>query len=126
MLTMRQVNGQTVITWQIDGDGTVAGARPATVQGASGAAKWDSRQLTINYAGTGQLHLQNNTVLVGQINAPNARVLATGAEVYGSVVGNAIDMNASSIIHFDRQLSATPPTTYTVGADRLTSFSWKK
>ncbi|MFN7916391.1 MAG: pilus assembly PilX N-terminal domain-containing protein [Vicinamibacterales bacterium] len=32
MLAMRQVDGQTVITWQITGDGVVAGARPATVE----------------------------------------------------------------------------------------------
>lgn len=98
----------------------------STIQGGSDSTKWDPSQLTINYAGKDDFKLDNDAVLVGRINAPNARLMINKSEVYGSVVGRTVDLNNSAKIHYDRKLGTAAPSTYTVGADMLTSFSWKK
>ncbi len=98
----------------------------STIQGGSASTKWDPSQLTINYAGKDDFKLDNDAVLVGRINAPNARLMVNKSEVYGSVVGRTVDLNNSAKIHYDRKLGTAAPSTYTVGADMLTSFSWKK
>lgn len=87
---------------------------------------WDATQLTINYAGNGALQIANDSIVIGQLNAPNAHVSINDSDVYGSVIGSTIALANASRIHFDRRLKSTALSTYTVGADMLTSFSWKK
>ena len=85
---------------------------------------YDAKQLLINYAGTGAITVQPvNGRFVGQINAPNANV-TINTEYYGSMIGSTVTFGNRTRLHFDRSLSAT--TTFAVGPDMLTSFSWKK
>ncbi|MFN7916390.1 MAG: hypothetical protein U0Q55_13705 [Vicinamibacterales bacterium] len=70
--------------------------------------------------------MTNDVTMVGQINAPNAKVSLNSSDVYGSVIASTIGMTNDAAIHFDRRLKSAAASTYTVGADMLTSFSWKK
>lgn len=108
------------------GDSNPIQLNSSSIRGATNGDRWSAAQLTINYAGSGQIQMENDAVMVGQLNAPNARVSINSSEVYGSVVGSTIDMNNDAAIHFDRRLKSAAASTYTVGADMLTSFSWKK
>ena len=88
------------------------------------ANPYDAKQLLIKYAGTGAITVQPaNGRFVGQINAPSANV-TINTDYYGALIGSTVTFGNRTRLHFDRSLSAT--TTFAVGPDMLTSFSWKK
>ena len=90
-------------------------------------ANWDATQLQINYAGTGTIHFGEESTFIGQINAPNAAVGGgEGMKYYGSLVASTIHLGEDSSLHLDRHLAAVTPAGFTVGADLVTSFTWKK
>lgn len=108
------------------GNSTPLQLNSSSIRGATTGDRWSAAQLTINYAGTGQLQMVNDAIMVGQLNAPNAKVSINSSELYGSVIASTIGMTNDAAIHFDRRLKSAAASTYTVGADMLTSFSWKK
>ena len=87
---------------------------------------WDPTQLQLNYAGTGTIRFDNQATSVAVINAPNASVIVNSSDYYGSIIGKTITFGNAAKLHFDRHLGAVAAMTYIVGADMLTSFSWKK
>ena len=90
------------------------------------ASPWDPQQLQISYAGTGLVRFDNQATSVAVINAPNAPVVVNSSDYYGSIIGYTVTFGNAAKLHFDRHLASTAAVTYIVGADMLTSFSWKK
>lgn len=90
------------------------------------ANKWDPLNVIINYAGTDSIRFDNAATQVGQVNAPNANVVVNSSEFYGSIIGKTITFGNAAKLHYDTQLNNAGPASFNVGADMLTSFSWKK
>ena len=90
------------------------------------AHAYDPSMLQINYAGTARVQWNNEATSILQLNAPNATVNVRSSEVYGSIIGNTVNFNNAATLHFDRHLLTHAPTTFQVGNDMLTSFTWKK
>jgi hypothetical protein len=90
------------------------------------ARPWDPTQLQINYAGTGTITLDNQATSVAEINAPKANVIVNSSDFYGSIIGATVTFGNAARLHFDRHLGSAGSMTYIVGADMMTSFSWKK
>ena len=87
---------------------------------------WDPNQLQINYAGTGTIRFDNQATSVAKVNAPNASVVVNSSDYYGTILGSTVTFGNAAKLHFDRNLGAAASMTYTVGADMLTAFSWRK
>jgi len=87
---------------------------------------YDPTMLQINYAGTARVDWNNHATSVLELNAPNATVNVQSSVIYGSIIGNTVNFNNDAQLHFDRHLTTLGPTTYQVGDDMLTSFTWKK
>ena len=90
------------------------------------ARPFDPTMLTFNYAGTARVQWNNQATSVVQLNAPNATVDVNSSVIYGSVIGNTVSFNNAAQLHFDRHLSTLAPSTFQVGNDMMTSFTWKK
>jgi hypothetical protein len=87
---------------------------------------YDSQRLTFQYGGTNAVKLNGGTTTALVLNAPNADVTLNGnADIYGSIVGKTVTDNGGAKLHFDRHLSASG-TTYSLGHDMLSAFTWKK
>ena len=90
------------------------------------ARPFDPTMFVLNYAGTGSLTWGNTSTSVGEINAPNAGISVSSSVFYGSIVGSTVSFSNAAHLHFDRHLATLAPTTFQVGNDMLTSFTWKK
>ena len=90
------------------------------------AHPYDPTMLQINYAGTARVQWNNEATSVLQLNAPNATVDVQSSEIYGAIIGNTVNFNNAAQLHFDRHLLTHAPSTFQVGNDMLTSFTWKK
>lgn len=115
--------------------GTGAGANPplaipfhlnSALQRDPAVHQFDPTQFIINYAGTGQIFLENSSAVAGQVNAPNASLNIQSSDFWGTLVGNTVTMGNSGKLHFDRNLANAGAVTWVVGNDMLTSFTWKK
>jgi hypothetical protein len=118
----------------------VAGQSQATPINFSGGdiqnMTFDPRMFQLQYAGTGNIILRAGASSgmgavpnAQQLLAPNAAVtFSQGGDYYGSIVSKTLaDTGIGGLkLHFDRHLSAAAPTTFVVGTDMLTAFSWKK
>lgn len=88
---------------------------------------FDPTMLKVNYAGTARVRWNNQATSVLQLNAPNATVVVQSSVVYGSIIGNTVNFSNAARLHFDRHLSASAAaSSFQVGNDMLTSFTWKK
>ena len=87
---------------------------------------WDPAQLQIIYAGTGTIRFDNQATSVARIDAPNAAVVVNSSEYYGSILGRTVTFGNAAKLHFDRHLGSVGALNYMVGADMLTTFTWKK
>ena len=78
----------------------------------------------IVYAGTGTIAVRGGSQAAGVIYAPNAAVsLSGGSDWYGSAIGNTVNVQGGTGVHYDRELNKTA---YTVGNWMLDSFNWSK
>jgi len=99
----------------------------SSVTFAAGVAnKWDPLNIVINYAGTDTIRFDNAATQIGQVNAPNAKLLVNSSNFYGSLIGKTITLGNAAHLHYDRNLNNAAPASFNVGADMLTSFTWKK
>jgi hypothetical protein len=85
---------------------------------------YDGGQLKVNYAGKGTIRVDDDITFVGQLNAPKATVVVNSSDYFGSVVGSTVQVGDNARIHLDRNL--LNQSSVGVGADMLTSFTWKK
>jgi hypothetical protein len=87
---------------------------------------YDSQRLSFQYGGTNAVKLNGGTTTALVLNAPNADVTLNGnADVYGSILGKTVTDTGGAHLHFDRHLSGSS-TTYSLGHDMLSAFTWKK
>ena len=82
--------------------------------------------IVINYAGANTIRFDNAATQIGQVNAPNAKLIVNSSEFYGSLIGKTITFGNAARLHYDRQLNNAGPPSFNVGADMLTAFTWKK
>jgi hypothetical protein len=79
--------------------------------------------LQILYAGEGTLRLRGTTDLVATVYAPSAHVDMSGTPaLYGSVIGNTIDLSGTATVHYDRALEGEA---LSYGPFMLQGFTWK-
>lgn len=106
----------------------VAGASETTPidfeGGATANPSFDPSLFRIHYAGTGTLKLTGGTTTSAIVYAPNAEArVAGGADFYGSILANTVDVTGGAQLHYDRRLSSD---FFTTGPQMMSGFSWKK
>lgn len=94
------------------------------MQGNFSTSSFDPWKLQILYDGTGTLKLRGSNELAATVYAPNAHVdMASGHDVYGSILAASYNNSGGAKVHYDTSLSARA---LTISNPYMSSFTWKK
>src|SRR5262249_48060808 len=94
------------------------------MQGNFSTSSFDPWKLQILYDGTGTLKLRGSNELAATVYAPNAHVdMASGYDVYGSILAASYNNSGGAKVHYDTSLSARA---LTISNPYMSSFTWKK
>ena len=87
-------------------------------------SNYDASLLKIVYAGNGEIDMFGNNETVATVYAPNAYIHLSGTfDLYGAIVGAAIDNAGTPKLHYDRRLSHD---IYMPGHPAAGTFTWKR
>jgi hypothetical protein len=85
---------------------------------------FDPSKFQIMYAGTGTIKLRGSNQLAATVYAPNSTVnMASGYDVYGSILSGTYQNTGGAQVYYDRSLSVKY---FTISDPFMSSFTWKK
>jgi Tfp pilus assembly protein PilX len=85
---------------------------------------FDPSKFQIMYAGTGTIKLRGSNQLAATVYAPNSTVdMASGYDVYGSILAGTYNNTGGAQVYYDRSLSMKY---FTISDPFMSSFTWKK
>jgi hypothetical protein len=85
---------------------------------------FDPSKFQIMYAGTGTIKLRGSNQLAATVYAPKSTVnMASGYDVYGSILSGTYQNTGGAQVYYDRSLSVKY---FTISDPFMSSFTWKK